>query len=150
MREFKTLTQLYIYISMPLWYINVYPPCHSDIYMYLVYNECHMHSLVSLFSMPLREYIVVYPQYLYNGINVTFICLSSALLSLTLFSMPLCEVFIINATLWCLYHQCKSVMSLSSMPLWYIHVNTVCHSQKSLSRVPLFEYFILNATLWSI
>ena len=46
--------------------------------------------------------------------------------------------------------QCRSVKSLSSMPLWYIHVNTICHSQMSLSWMPLCEYFILNATLWNL
>ena len=189
MREFKTLTQLYIYVnatliytcissmpfsdififnatlwylylqchslislsSMPLWYLQ----CHSDIYiciwyilnatctLWCIYPQCH--SVNTLSSMPLRC--------LYHDMNATFICLSSMLLSLTLFSMPLYEVFIINATL--ISTVCHSQKSLSWVPLWLLFPQ--CHYHIFILNATLWilypqchsEYFILNATLWS-
>ena len=118
---------------MPLWYIHVYPQCHSLIslssmplsdififnatlissmplrylYMYLVYTECHVHSLVYLSSMPLCVYFIL---------NATQMSLSwhechfyMFILNATLFN------FILNATLWSLYHQCHS--DIYCMPL---------------------------------
>jgi hypothetical protein len=110
----------------------------------------------------MREFKTLTQLYIYVNTTLIYTCISSMPFSdififnatlwylylqchslISLSSMPFSDIFIFNATLWYLYLQCHSLISLSWMPLWYLYVSGIYWMPRALSGV-----FILNASLW--